>query len=316
MLKPLYCPHPLLLSPEELTRASQVHWSILAKECEEVLREYLSVPSGVSVLMVDKCTHALTEAMAHLKVRLGVGTARIPRSTYRATCDAARMAGLKIELVDRVDDINTFDEHAVNVPVTLGGSAVWWRWLEQENVVVDAAHTGYRDMFASAHNWRALVCLSFFPTKPLGAFGGGAIIGPEQVVEHIRQQTGPFNPWIQSTFTYPQGIQSIGLMHRLRSPCTWMDHMHWKLNANSIQDILQPHGFSLRWGFQVPHVLSFTHKDPQEVARLRDVVQAAGYETGKHYAPLDTPRPSDVWVALPFIYPELVDVLEKKYGQS
>lgn len=310
MLYPLYCPRPIKLTEEDIRRASQVHWSLLRRDAEDALREALAVPPGIGVLLVDRCTHALALAMRSVRDRLGGTTAHIPRDTYRATADAARMAELKVSLTSE------FSDKAVNVPVTLGGRAITAEWLQREDVVVDAAHTGYWHMFQCYYNWRALVCLSFFPTKPLGAFGGGAIIGPEQVVEHIREQAYPTNPMVPSSFMYPQGIQSIGLVRRLKDENTWEEHKTWVTTAARICNVLRRSGFWLRWDFRVPHVLSFTHQDGMAVGSLREYVQRAGYETGKHYEPLDAPRSDDNWVALPFIYPELEEILAGKYGKQ
>lgn len=310
-MKPLYRPRSLKLSKEDLRRACQVHWSVLQKEAESALGEALAIPPGVGVVLVDKCTHALFLSMLHQKERLPAGTtARISRETYRATVDAASMAGFKVQLTDG----NSTASDALNVPVTLGGGCIRSNWLSDERVVVDAAHTGYRSMFCGILEWRALVCLSFFPTKPLGAFGGGAIIGPEQVVERIREQSQPMVRGRTSSFMYPQGIQSVAITRRLQDPQTWKDHLAWTQNAYELVEFLTSIGYVQRWQFVVPHILSFTHPLPSHVARLREMVTSLGYETGKHYEALDTPRANDVWVAIPFIYPELVGKLKKLYG--
>lgn len=269
------------------------------------------------MLLTDKCTHALFLALIHRKTVGRCWSVGIPCDTYRAAVDAAYMAEMEVRFMPPA--YTPFSKWTLcdcKMPVTLGGGIIPLDWYTQENAIIDAAHTGYFGMFDLApKEWKAVVCLSFFPTKPFGAFGGGAMIGPKNVIEGSRRMAWPTEASVRSTFMYPQGIQSLGIASRLRHfEITTDMHSCWEDTASRIRIVLEEVGFTLRWPFQVPHVLSFTHSDPKMVAELREMVRTMGYETGKHYESLCPDLEKDVdWVSLPFIYQDLPDELEEAY---
>jgi hypothetical protein len=201
------------------------------------------------------------------------------------------------------------------MPTTLGGGEIPVDWYTRENVIVDAAHTGYYGMFDLApREWKAIVCMSFFPTKPFGAFGGGAMIGPKAVIAGSRKMAWPVEAGVRSTFMYPQGIQSLGIAARFKHfQVTEDTHSSWATTATRLRGVLEEQGFTLRWPFVVPHVCSFTHTDASKVVELRDMVRDLGYETGKHYEKLYPSLDPVDWVSLPFIHEDLPDELEEAY---
>lgn len=316
-MRPLYCPTPPIIQNYEIAKATQVHWSILARQTEALLHDRLDLPESVGVLLTDKCTHALFLALIHRKTVGRCWSVGIPVDTYRAAVDAAYMAEMEVRFMPPA--YTPFGKWALcdcKMPVTLGGGAIPREWYTKENAIIDAAHTGYFGMFDEApKEWKAVVCLSFFPTKPFGAFGGGAMIGPKNVIEGSRKMAWPTETGVRSTFMYPQGIQSLGIYSRLlNNEVTANMHASWTDTATRLRIVLEEYGFTLRWPFKVPHIASFTHSDPKQVAELRETVRTLGYETGKHYEPLFATLGTDLdWVSLPFIYPDLPGELQEAY---
>lgn len=314
VLRPLYCPPPLRLSEADLRRATQVHWSVLASECESRLKDFLAVPPGIGIMLLDRATHALEAAFLRTALRIRRGTytetrVLIPRETYRAAQDAALQhpMGLSVALAEHPDLAGqVLTDQDIGVPTTLGGTKIQNVWLRYSNCVVDAAHTGYRHMFAGLSDWKGFCVLSFFPTKPLGAWGGGALVGPQGDIDEIRATVYPIDCDVSASFDYPAGVQSLGIMQRL---CEWSPEPGYahQLTVAALCRVLEPLGFLQRWGPLVtPHVLSFHHDDPGKMLVLRLLMTRLGYETGDHYAPLGKGwRNGENQITLPFIYPEL-----------
>jgi len=315
-MKPLYSPRPLILPSEQMTQAVTSHWSVLGRQVESQLSAFLRTPTGVSCLLTDRATTSLRLAFVALQRALDLKTVLVPRLTYRAAADAAVLAGADVRLNPRPDVVGEEDD-AIWVPTTLGGSPVVASWLARPNVVVDAAHTGYCGMCRGIDPWRGFLVLSFFPTKPLGAWGGGALVGPTRFIEEIRSMAWPIEAEVASYFSYPAGLQSLGIAARLED---WAqigpEQAGHRIVCQDLEERLEKYGYFRRWAAPVsPHVLSWTHPNPSAVDRLALAAKDAGYEVGCHYRPLDGWLPHEAWVTLPFIYPELGEELDIRLGR-
>ena len=110
----------------------------------------------------------------------------MPKCTFRSVRDAAEAAGCLTGSTEKekiAGDIPKLPDDCaditITVPTTLGGTIPYAnRMPEGRMVVYDCAHTCHPVMFEGiSFEPGHFAVLSFYPTKPAGAFGGGARAG-------------------------------------------------------------------------------------------------------------------------------------------
>lgn len=312
---PLYEPKDPPKLPDQM---QQVHWKDAAIEAERALHRWLNLPPDVHVLLVDRATHALELAFMTLYAHEQLV---LPQRTFRAVRDAARDA-------QHVCYVNLCDcswrdpgwacaPDSVYVPTTLGGTAIDPRWFTRHigtPVVYDCAHTAYPGMFKDfVWGSRNLAVLSFFPTKPLGAFGGGALIGRAGWIEHLRAIAWPTEWRTICRFWYPQTAQSYGLIsriqswderHRMRLRTKWAILVTWLCNHMGVEPCWRQGTEGDLW-FDAsptsPHLLAY----PRTPA-LEQACAEANLETGSHYPRLYGDGTDRDYITIPFWSDEVV----------
>lgn len=308
----LYDPRCQLPDPP-LQELHRTHWRKAQLKAQEFLTEFLGVENGGGVMLFDRCTHAITAALQLFAS--GVGPVAIPRETYRAALDAAVMAGEEVELRPERELFVSVLGGCGCTPSALIQTWLWGQAPEQLysdcTIIHDCAHTCYPGMF---RGWRweggmTAAVLSFFPTKPCGAFGGGALIGNAKTLKAHEALYFPLDPGRRCNFTYPQTIQSWGIQER----CSQYSENYWSGVRGgywSIHDWLVEHGFESagppRGTVYTPHLLPF-----RRTPELEQLCERAGLETGNHYPLLDTGEV--VNITLPFWTPEVLHRLNASY---
>lgn len=303
---PLYNP-PTIRVPQDITRQ---HWRAEAERCETELKEWLCVPHSHEVLLLDRCTTALEIGFRMLGRKLAL----IPNRTYRAARDAAFNAGYQVEILPVAHYsawIADPGRDAVYVPTTLGGAKLkpyrFHEWLG--GVITDCAHTCYPDMFKGIPMGdNTLFALSFFPTKPLGALGGGLLVAPRRPVRMWRSRVWPDGLRDQCMFLYPQTVQSWAIRDRMMA---WSEERQRRLRVNcrAIAKVVT-NRFDVQqvWtDLYTPHVLAFTGPGSSELVRR---CKELNIETGDHYPRLFEQCGFSDQVSLPFWTDEVVERLE------
>lgn len=294
---PLYKPLPLSVDESS---ATQVHWRPAADGAAESLRAFLCVPDEYGVLLLDRATHAMELAFSHILDDFNVSDAVVPNRTYRAAVDAAEAAGLGV--VPSVSCSPRLD--LVVVPTSLGGTALHQEKLDHGfPCVYDLAHTCYPKMFAGLQlspDGSQFVVLSFYPTKPLGAFGGGLLVGTREAISKIRERAYPLYDDEECLFYYPATIQSLGIVRRITEydAVQSVDRRYEeKTTYGLVRELLRRAGFVPVWAEAVsPHVLAFI--DPSgSLVRLCDKVCI---EVGSHYPPIDGDPDAPDHTSVPF----------------
>lgn len=303
---PLFEPKPLF--PPSMIPAR--HWRDEAELTEVVLRRFLGLDDHVGILLMDRATHALE--LAFDQYDRDETTFLIPRRTYRAAWDAAEY--LDREAIDYVQPTPELEELGeVVVPTTLGGTRPC-HIKSYLPFVYDCAHTTYPNMFRDViFTDKQFAVLSFYPTKPLGAYGGGALIGDAEVIKRLRPKAWPIEDRIPCEFTYPQSIQSWGIRQRIAE---W-DRKGWTrarlLWARVASEICTHYGLEYAWPqpddavIETPHLLAFRGPGVELLSRH---CESARIECGTHYPPVDG---SDgcLHITIPFHTVEVIDRLQR-----
>jgi hypothetical protein len=303
---PLYNPLPTPPLPANLTT---LQWDRAQTEVEGRLREFLDVGPELDVMLVDRATHGLEVVFRLLRERLGLHAIRIPNRTYRAAKDAAQSAGFTE--VQTVADIRIRPAPVyLAVPTTLGGLAIP-DVLDPTTTgpaVVDAAHTCFPGMFSGVRlSAVQAAVLSFYPTKPMGAFGGGAVVGALPLIESLRPHVSP-GPG-PCKFYYPQTVQSAGILARITTYSEAMSRSlieAWQASAGLI---FAKFGLRPAWSKAVPtspHMLAVTGSEEARM-KLFEFCGCHQIETGAHYPPLNgRGRPH---ISVPFWSAEFLQLL-------
>lgn len=318
---PLYRPLDVPSLPAHM---QQIHWRDAATEAEDALHAWLDLPVDVGVLLVDRATHALELAFDHLADREHP-TVVLPLRTFRAVKDAVRSVCRPIDTAyNPACDCSwsmagwVMREGCVYVPTTLGGMAIDDRWFRRGmSLVYDCAHTAYPDMFKSfCWTARRLAVLSFFPTKPLGAFGGGALIGYHDVLERIRPLAWPTEWTTACKFYYPQTVQSCGLINRIDNYRLVDNTVLRQMWAQTAGLIAREFNVDPRWhqGSEAclwseaapasPHLLSYWR-----MPILEKACRLANLETGAHYPRFAGDGADTDCISIPFHSTEILERL-------
>lgn len=295
-LIPLYDPHCQLPDPP-LQELHRTHWKTMQERAQEFLTEWLSVENDGGVLLFDRCTHALWAGI--WAVCPETNAVWVPPNTYRAAKDAALMAERRV--------VHGVEPSDVRVPTYLWGEAPPTALVSgmSDWEIHDCAHVCYPGMFRGWKWERTMAALSFFPTKPCGAFGGGALIGPSVLLDLIRPGHFPIDPKVECTFTYPATIQSWGIIER----CRRFDETYWarqRVLYSELRNWLCAYGFTPAGPQAVvtPHLLPF-----RRTPELERLCERAGLETGQHYPRLDTGQVENI--TIPFWSDEVLTRLNK-----
>lgn len=283
--------YPKRKSPVVPRNLASQHWEDIARRAEDRLHSWLNLPDTVSVLLLDRATHALEACCGFLKSTCKVKEILIPRMTYRAVRDAARNCNFTVRCAETYNIVpEEGDAPMIYVPTTLGGGMPRREcWGHNQYVVYDCAHTCHPWMFEGAP-WEAghFAVLSFYPTKPCGAFGGGAIIGRRSFIEDMRPQFWPTELKTSCIFYYPQTVQSHGIIWALDafSYSYWKKQVAYMLDcAGMIEDIWGKEAVFPRASevLLTPHLLSVPY-----IRELHGVCKELDLETGRHYPDLVT----------------------------
>jgi hypothetical protein len=288
------------------------HWQGAAEMAELKLKQFLGLGSAYGVLLTDRATHAIELALFWMRQQMLAEVAWLPTRTYRAVWDAAFRALVEPRTTLTNGHIQPLKHtpQAV-IPTTLGGVRPWPRLLETKSaVVMDCAHTCYPGMLKDVHfGPMSFVALSFYPTKPAGMFGGGALIGRSPIINAIRAWAWPVaNTWC--AYYYPQTVQSFGIIHRIRH---W-DAEYWDGQVRLYRQLAElvqtkfdvPVFFGSPDRIETPHVLTFMDKD----LKLAKVAEQCGLEFGSHYPPLGKNDDYGRFTSLPFWTDEVHERLE------
>lgn len=298
---PLYDVKPLS-PPSSITLR---HWQSEAELAEWVLRQFLSLDVDADVLLLDRATHGLELAMNRT---YSGHDFIIPCRTYRAAWDAVTSYPRRLSSHSQMRPGSL----SVVVSTTLGGTRPVWLGSTYP-FVYDCAHTCYKNMLKGVvFGDEQFLVLSFYPTKPLGAYGGGALIGSHRTIKQLRPQAWPLDD-TSCRFYYPQSVQSWGIRQRAAE---W-DEEHWstrrRLWADIADWIFDRYDLEFAWPqpvgavMETPHLLALRGPD---VGRLRQDCAIQRIETGNHYPPLDgSDGPKHVTV--PFHTVEVIDRLQK-----
>jgi hypothetical protein len=278
----LFEPEPLVI-PVDITT---FHWEGHARWTENDLGRFLGLGADAGVLLVDRATHAIQLALESLSQPSVI----LPRATYRAAEDAALRAGKNVYYADKVQ-FPPETAGGIAVPTTLGGTRPVYLGTDGP-FVYDCAHTCYPDMFQGvAFTPEQFAVLSFYPTKPLGALGGGALIGDLDTIEALRPRAWPVLRGEYCDFFYPQTVQSWAISERIGNwdEAFWKDaRADWAATADWV---MERYGLNFAWSqpagatMESPHLLSFTG-DSATVRQLRRDCRNVNIETGIHYPSL------------------------------
>ena len=291
----------------------RIHWREAAGVAEDELRRFLGLTDEWDVVLYDRATHALEAAIGSLSPIRVI----LPANTYRAADDAALLAGKDPEFVDSPLGVVDPDRQAITVPTPLWGQEPWFTDDVGQMVVLDCAHVCYENMFrelpppAPDRFWCAV--LSFFPTKPCGAFGGGALIISRQFSSELRRHAWPIDAAWTCAFDYPATVQSVAIRRRLEWEKTEDAQRYWDEQQTQYQDLLnwlRSEGFApiLVTAPIRPHLLP-VHYDEQ----LEQLCKNARIEYGRHYPtlPYCAEHP---FLTIPFWTPEVVARLQAQFA--
>lgn len=134
---------------EKLIRSGMIGLGNKVFEFEKMLAEYVGSKYAVAV---DSCTSALFLSLKQEPCK----EVTIPSMTVPLVADAIFEAGKKVVFNDEVDWVGSMYQ--------LGNTNIY-----------DSAHQLDKNQFAGLPD-KAKVCLSFYPTKPIGSADGGAIL--------------------------------------------------------------------------------------------------------------------------------------------
>lgn len=151
------------------------------------LSEYLGKP----VVLVASGTDALTLALRVMADEYGFHRVVTTPFSFTATASAILQAGLDIAYGQLTRDSFNLDcenipEHELILPVHLYGSMCSF---DHPFAVEDAcqAFGAFDDRLGRAGTVAKLGCFSFFPSKPLGAYGdAGAVCGDEHLIKKVK----------------------------------------------------------------------------------------------------------------------------------
>ena len=274
----------------------------MAEEATRAVAEFVGVEHN-QVLLTDRATRAIYLALDFLSRCHGVETALFPKWTYRCVEDMARCVGLDTCLACTPNGqiMSECDADEVAIPTTLGGSAPLQSMLVRyPRLIYDCAHTCYEGMFDGWEFEHAqLAVLSFYPTKPRGCFGGGALIGAPEVISNLRATVYPkVNQPCE--FYYPQSVQSYGIMERLEETdpdtAAFKEVYYWFVDRGHEVRFPDFHAPS-------PHLLGL-----QCSADLAALLNGTEVEIGYHYPSLDSRRFSET-ITVPVWTSEWLDRL-------
>jgi len=159
----------------DVVRSKMIGLGNLVFEFEEKLAKFAGSKYAVAV---DSCTSALFLSLDYFHritqwtMERQTGVVGIPSMTVPLVANAIQEAGLVAVFTDDVDWVGTH--------YNLYGTNIW-----------DSAHELYRGCFKQ-YPKDAVVCLSFYPTKPLGSADGGAILTNDKKMYE----------WLKSASTY------------------------------------------------------------------------------------------------------------------
>lgn len=203
-----YLPYsPPLINQEEIDevidtlRSSWITTGPKTKAFEKQFGEFVGAPGDTSV-MLNSCTAGLHVAL----VTLGVGPGDeviVPTLTFAATANVVEHVGAKPVFVDVLPDTLCIDPDAVRaaitpktkviVPVHYAGHPAEMDQLvaiaaqHDIEIIEDAAHAvpaSYRgEAIGSANHFTSF---SFYATKNLTTVEGGALTGPEGLLDNAR----------------------------------------------------------------------------------------------------------------------------------
>ncbi len=172
------------------------------KELETKLADFVGVKHSVGVA---SGTDALLMALMALEVRAG-DEVIVPAFSFIATAEVVQLLGAKVVFVDVDPEFYVIDckkiEEAITektrviIPVGLYGQCADMDTIDtlakkyQVAVIEDAAQS-----FGAEHNGRrscglsVIACTSFFPSKPLGAYGdgGACFTNDEELASKLKQ---------------------------------------------------------------------------------------------------------------------------------
>lgn len=277
-------------------------WRNYQREAEVAAHQWLDLPNDVAVLMLDRAANALFIGMLVLQQTQGFNRCIVPDRTFRAALDAAQRVfeDARVEpdddgrFLSRWYDICDTLLRTVLVPTTLGGSApLWGPGLEEHEgaVIYDCAHTAYPGMFKELPltTDTVLAVMSLFPTKPLGAVGGGLLVGSHDNIRRARAFTDPASDTKPIFFNYPTVAQAQALIERTQEPynrVSWASLRTWCAEIAHIAET-QYNLSPVRpvENLVTPHLLVFTGTE-QDVERMRHNCSARSIETGRHYPSL------------------------------
>ena len=316
---PLYDPLPSPPVPPELARRS---YQDEAQQLEAEAHKFFALPDELGVLAVDRATHGLGHCFHMLSKLMPRGRCIdvvTPIRTYRAAIDAAIVGGFptcshKSECIcGDVPGLAINASRSITVPTTLGGTMPKPGLMQSGCAVVyDCAHTCHPLMFENVtFRDTHFAVLSFYPTKPAGAFGGGLVIGAKRFLATMRKHIYPTDITHVCSFSYPQTVQSWGMRYRLK---------HYDLNRQKILREYMKHLIEMihertgAWpvfpykglGVISPHLLAYIR-----TPRLAEACLRADLETGDHYPSVAKNIPGRQHITIPFHTPEVQDRLEK-----
>ena len=159
----------------DVIRSKRIGLGNLVFEFEKKLAKFAGAKYCVTT---DSCTSALFLSLDYFnritqwKMERQTGVVGVPSMTVPLVANAIEEAGLTCVFTDDVDWVGTH--------YNLYGTNIW-----------DSAHELYRGCFKQ-YPKDAVVCLSFYPTKPLGSADGGAILTNDKKMAD----------WLRSASTY------------------------------------------------------------------------------------------------------------------
>ena len=288
------------------------HWTDAAEQLRRKLRSFLAVPNGIEILPVSRCSAAIQLA-AEWFLRRARGTYfGIHERSYRTVVDAVEAAGGNWVAFDE-PYLTYFDVKAPAVPIHETITGTLPNFAIRGQYIYDCAHTAYpRMMEGVALAPGQFVCLSFYPTKPIGGGGGGALLMNADLYTELKHRAWPVSRGTPCLFSVMQSVQCF-LAERamdLWDEASWRrrEDLYVKVRAAAM---CRFHGLVPTYHALLrpvtPHLLSFVG-DPGSLYEFQNFMRRNGVETGYQYdkiwGPLE-PRP----VAIPFHNQEVLRLL-------
>ncbi len=178
-------------------------WYVLGKQMEAFEEEFASYLGIRHCIAVNSGTDALILAFRALNIGAG-DEVIVPANTYIASVIGVTENGAKPVFTD-CDDQMLIDAESIEdgitertkaiLPVHLYGQACRMEKIEQIadrhnlKIVEDCAQChGARSMGRLTGTYGSISCFSFYPTKPLGAFGdaGALVTNDDELAERLR----------------------------------------------------------------------------------------------------------------------------------